>query len=201
MKRHHYLFSAMLLVLAACSNKDKGIAPNYKVDENASVITWKGSAPTHFHKGSFKVSGSLLTNGDDRVTGGDFTIPIASIDNEDLSGPPKLQLLNHLKSDTFFNVPMYPEAKFHVTKVEDFKEASVPGINAKISGEFTMIGQTHPLSFPAAIQVTKDKISATGSLKLPRLDWGMNAYSDPAGPLYILPEIEISIDIKGTPAK
>ncbi len=75
MKRHHFLPATMLMLLAACSNKDNGIPPNYKVDETNSGIEWKGSAPTHFHKGTFKVTGNLATNGTDKVTGATSSSP------------------------------------------------------------------------------------------------------------------------------
>lgn len=200
MKRHHFL-PATLLLLAACSNKDKGIAPNFKVDEARSVVEWKGSAPTHFHKGTFRVTGNLLTNGTDKITGGDFVIPIASIDNIDLQGVPKQQLLDHLKSDEFFHIALHPDAKFRITKIEDFHASGVPNVNAKITGDFTMVGQTHPIHFPANVQVSKDKITAEGTFQLKRLDWGMNSYNDPTKELYILPDVDITVKLQGTPAR
>lgn len=64
-----------------------------------------------------------------------------------------------------------------------------------ITGAFSMIGQTHSISFPAVIQTDLNHISAEASFKLNRLEWGMNNYNDPQQGLYILPEIDITLKI------
>lgn len=199
MKVNTILKGSILLLLAACSGKDEAIAQKFKVDESVSVAEWKGSAPTHFHKGSFKVTGDFVTNGTKKLTGGNFTIPIASIENFDLEGVPKQELLTHLKSPAFFNLAVYPTATFKITKIEDHKDAAT-GANAMVTGEFTMIGQTHPLRIPAKITITKDKIQVTATFKLNRLTWGMNSFNDPKETLYILPDIDITLNIQAKPS-
>lgn len=194
MKRISYLRIMAFCALAACSQKDTNTTTAYKVNESQSSIEWKGSAPTHFHRGAFKVSGTLQTNKERKITGGDFNIPIASISNFDLSGEEQNELLKHLKSSDFFNVAIHPEARFHITKVEDYTDASSPA-NAKITGEFTMIGATHSISFPAIVKVENGKLSAEGNFTLNRLNWGMNSYNDPEKGLYILPDVDLVIKI------
>lgn len=196
MKINNYFKGGLLLLLAACSKKDDPIAQKFNVDESVSVAEWRGSAPTHYHTGSFKVKGSFQTNGTKQVTGGDFTIPIASIENFDLTGVPKTELLDHLKSPDFFNLALHPTATFHITKVE-------PGTNnrATVTGDFTMLGQKHPVQIPAKIVVEKDRLYVEGTFNLNRLTWGMNKYNDPAGTLYILPDVVITLKVQGTPSK
>ncbi|MBX3254867.1 MAG: YceI family protein [Chitinophagaceae bacterium] len=195
MKRKDYGVLIALAVLAACSNKETTGIVKTKADEGRSAVEWKGSAPTHFHEGAFKVSGNLHTNGKGSITGGDFTIPIASISNFDLTNEAEReQLLTHLKSPDFFNMVVYPDAKFHITKVEEYKDAS-SSANTMITGDFTMIGQTHSIRIPAVIKTINDSISAEGSFTLNRLQWGMNSFNDPEQGLYILPDVDITLKL------
>lgn len=195
MKRKDYCVLIALAALAACSHKESNGTVEMKADEGRSAIAWKGSAPTHFHVGAFKVSGSLRTNGKGKITGGDFSIPIASISNFDLTDPAEREaLLNHLKSPDFFNMLVYPDAKFHITKVEAYKDASSTA-NSMITGDFTMIGQTHSIRIPAVIKTINDSISAEGSFKLNRLQWGMNSFNDPGQELYILPDVDVTLKL------
>lgn len=200
MKMKIYHCSFALLLLAACS-KSKTTAPtNFKVDEGQSAVEWKGSAPDHFHTGAFKVSGTFNTNDGGEVTAGSFSIPIASITNFDVTDPAtQKQLLDHLKSPDFFNLAIHPDAVFRITKVENQQETT-SSANVKVTGDFTMIGQTHPISFPATILKQGDQISVQGVFKLNRLQWGMNSFSDPQGTLYILPDVDITLKIYGMPS-
>lgn len=195
MKRKDYGLVIALAALAACSEKSSTLATDFKADEERSTVEWKGSAPTHFHTGAFKLSGSLETNGNGKITGGNFSIPIASISNFDLTDQAEReQLLNHLKSPDFFNVAMHPEANFHITKVEEYSDVSSPA-NMMVTGDFKMIGKTHSIQFPAVIRSENDQISAEGTFKLNRLQWGMNSFNDPTQGLYILPEVDITLKI------
>ncbi|PUZ27689.1 YceI-like domain-containing protein [Chitinophaga costaii] len=191
-----YVALMAISLFTACSNKEEVTVPTeFKADEETSALEWKGSAPDHFHIGAFKVSGNLQTNGSGKITGGDFTIPIASISNFDLTDAAiREQLLNHLKSPDFFNVAVHPNATFHITKVEPYSNTA-SSANTIISGDFTMIGQTHSIQIPAVIKTENNKISAEGSFKLNRLQWGMNSFNDPEAELYILPDVDITLKL------
>lgn len=192
MKSSIYLKLMALLLIAACSKDDKERV--FKVDETQSKVEWTGSAPTHFHEGTFDVSGSLTGDKNGNISGGDFVIPIASITNSDLQEPAKTQLLTHLKSIDFFNILVHPTAKFHITKVEKLKDGEATG-NVKITGDFTMIGQTHSISFPATKTFNNGILFTEGSFKLNRLQWGMTSFNDPTKPEYLLPDVDITVKV------
>jgi len=104
----------------------------------------------------------------------DVTINPASVDmfHEGLN--------NHLKTADFFNVEQYPEMRFVSERVEVVGEGRF-----KVHGQFTMIGQTHPLSFDVKLNQTGTArggaamagFTATGTLD--RTVYGMN-YGVPA---------------------
>ncbi|MCB1537749.1 MAG: polyisoprenoid-binding protein [Rhodospirillales bacterium] len=84
----------------------------------------------------------------------------------------------HLKSPDFFNVAQYPTMNFASTKVEP-----VDATHAKITGDLTMLGQTHPVTLDVTLNkcgeqaMTKQEtcgFDATGSLK--RTEWGMDKF-------------------------
>jgi polyisoprenoid-binding protein YceI len=193
------LLSAVLVfVLQVGCKKDKTNIQSYRIDNVASKIEWKGSATDHFHVGSFRVEGNFKADDNGRLQSGDFVIPIASIQNYDLPDEPKEQLLAHLKSPDFFNVALHPEATFSITSVASYEgtdPTAVEGANYLITGNFSMIGQTHSLSFPAKVVTEKSGLHTKAAFKLNRLQWGMTSYNDPTEALYILPEVEIKLDI------
>lgn len=199
MKIKHVLFTAMVCSLFSCSRNGAGISTTFEVDAAASSIEWKGAAPDHAHIGAFDVTGSLTADRHGQVKGGAFRIPIASIRDYDLEDPLKEQLLTHLKSADFFNLLIYPEARFQITEVQPYHQkdtTAISGANTLLTGNFTMIGQTHRLGFPAKITMTGDRIQAEAIFNLNRLTWGMSSFSDPEQPLYILPDVAITLHIR-----
>ncbi|RRN76365.1 YceI family protein, partial [Pseudoxanthomonas sp. SGD-10] len=155
-----FLFSAVFLV--SCSNNPKGDKAqttdevegtssvdgnSYQVDPSTSSIKWTGSKVTGSHTGTVAIeSGSIILN-NGQLAGGDFSIDMKSITNEDLQGDAenKAKLEGHLKSDDFFAVDAHPKANFVITEV---KNASSSG--ADVSGNLTLRGVTKNITFPVS---------------------------------------------------
>lgn len=189
-----------LTLLMSCQ-KDEKTTSTYIVKEDASKVEWKGSATDHFHEGSFDVEGELKMNDKGEVSAGDFIIPIASISNYDLPEGPREELLRHLKSPDFFNLALHPNAKFHITSVSPYlggSDSAVKGANYLVTGDFSMIGQTHEISFPAKITSDGATVHTDAYFKINKLKWGMTSYNDPEESLYLLPEVEITLNITST---
>jgi polyisoprenoid-binding protein YceI len=189
---------ATLMTLMASCEKNKETATTYEVNNTTSVAEWKGATPDHFHVGSFEVKGSLTTTPSGSIKDGSFVIPIASIKNFDLPDEVKPQLLEHLKSPDFFNMALHPNAEFKITKVQPYTKgegSAIAGANYLITGDFSMIGQTHSISFPTKITYTADSLKAEATFQLDRTKWGMNSYSDPNQELYIYPNVDMHLKI------
>ena len=194
------VFSAALIVLVAATscNKTKDKQSRFELNDQTSVAEWKGATPDHFHVGNFQVKGSMLVAADNSIHSGNFVIPISSITDFDLPEEIKPQLLNHLKSADFFNMALHPDAKFEITKIEAYttpKEGAVEGANKLVTGNFTMVGQTHPITFPAKIVMVQDSLKVESKLKIDRTKWGMTKYSDAAAPDYIIPNADIHLKL------
>ncbi|GAB3166482.1 YceI family protein [Telluribacter humicola] len=173
----------------------------YVLNEETSVVEWKGFMPGTFNEGSFSVKSEGLEAEGGKIKGGTFIIPIASIKNFNLPDAVKPQLLDHLKSPDFFNMALHPEATFTITKLTPYNKkdtAAVAGANYLVTGDFTMLGKTNPITFPAKIQLDGQKLVTEAKFKLDRTRWGMNYATDPkAEGHYILPEVAIHLKVAG----
>jgi len=195
-------FALLIAVMSACKKTDHPVS-TYEINSNTSKIEWKGTPTDHFHVGSFDLSGDLTVAGT-VVKSGEFTIPISSIADYDLPDPVRQQLLDDLKSANFFNILIHPESKFQITDVEPYVGAdtgAVQGANYLVTGDFTMIGETHQLSFPAKITIAGDSLKTEATFKLDRTKWGMNIYTDSTQKLYIYPNVDISLHIQAGKTK
>jgi polyisoprenoid-binding protein YceI len=189
------LFAA--IPFASCK-KDKHDDVKYEVNSNSSVALWRGSTSATSNNGSFDVSSTSLVTNNNRVIKGSFVIPIVSVKNFNLpDNGTREMFLNHLKSADFFNLAMHPTATFELRDVQPYignGETAVAGANQFVTGDFSMIGKTLGLSFPAKIVFVNDSLKVEATFKLDRTKWGMNYSSDPAlGEHYINKDVEIHL--------
>ena len=146
----------------------------FKIDPTASSLAWKGSKKMgSSHNGAIAIKeGTVTFDKKGQLTSGNFVADMNTISNEDLKGSPDYQkkLVGHLASPDFFNVSKFPTASFKITSVKaDPKNKNEVTVN----GEFTMIGKTNPISFPAKISMDKGVASGEATLKIDRTKWGL----------------------------
>ena len=144
----------------------------YKVDSAASTINWKASKKMgSTHHGQIKLkSGEISLDKEGKLSDGNFSVDMSTISNEDLKDKAEYQkkLVTHLSSDDFFNVAKFPEASFKIKKVTAATKTS-----AQISGDLTIIGQTHSVEFPAKIASEKGLLTGEGTVIIDRTKWGL----------------------------
>jgi polyisoprenoid-binding protein YceI len=188
-------------LMVACNPQKVSTKEQFALNEAVSVAEWKGATSNTENTGSFAVKSEGLEAEDGRIKKGKFIIPIASIKNFNLPDPVKPQLLDHLKSPDFFNMVLYPEATFTVTSVVPYtgqEAGAIAGANYRVSGDFTMLGKTNPVSFPAKILITGDKLTTEATFKIDRTKWGMTYATDPAlKEHYIFPDVAIHLKLEG----
>jgi polyisoprenoid-binding protein YceI len=184
------IFAILLTIIFASSAQ---AADNYEFDANHVNIIWFAN---HFGfsnpSGKFTdVSGKVvLDEKNPQNSSLDVTIKINSLS----TGLPKFD--NHLKSADFLNADKYPTAKFVSTSVK------LTGKNkAKVSGDFTLLGVTKPLTLDVTLnklglnQFTQKKsagFSAKASFKRSDfgIDYGIPGVSDE---VRLLIEAELNI--------
>lgn len=194
-----FLASIVALGLFTVSFNERTDNLNYALDVENSSIEWNGATAKVSHQGSFQLNSQGLEVVDGRILGGTFVIPIASIQNFDLPKAVKPILLKHLKSEDFFNMALYPEASFTITEVsplDSLTEGAVEGANMLVTGDFTMIGSTNSLSFPAKVIFEGNKLEVEALFQIDRTKWGMTYATNPEKERqYIYPEVDIHLKV------
>ena len=138
-------------------------AAEFKLTGDNTTVKFLGSKKDGKHQGSFpKLSGTFSVDGDVTKAKLEVTLDIDSIATD----TPKLTA--HLKSPDFFDAKRFTEAKF----VSKSIKASADGY--VVSGDLTLHGVTHALSFPAKIDVTAGGVTVSSQFDLNRHEWGIS---------------------------
>jgi polyisoprenoid-binding protein YceI len=124
----------------------------------------------------------------------DATVPVAGI----ATGNAKLD--EHMKTPDFFDEAKFPDVKFHATKIERTGPKT-----ARITGDLTMLGATHPVTLEAEFlqagpqpffHVYEVGFAAHGELK--RSQWGMSKFtSAPNLPGFVPVSDEVKLQLEG----
>ncbi len=92
------------------------------------------------------------------------------------------KLTGHLKSGDFFNVNEHPTAKFESTSIVDNGDGTVT-----ITGDLTLLGQTHEISFPATVDAS-DGLQLDAAFSIDRTQFGMDYGTD-----NVMKEVEMTV--------
>lgn len=136
------------------------------IDTTASTVNWTGSKElvSGSHSGTVALSNGYLTMDGEKITGGEFTINMESIQNTDLTDAAmKDKLVGHLKSPDFFDVANHKEAKFVITKV-----TAKSATEQVFEGNLTLRGKTQPIKVPATLKKDGKTWVASGKLEIDR---------------------------------
>jgi polyisoprenoid-binding protein YceI len=137
---------------------------NFEIAVAQSNIDWTGRKVTGAHWGTIAVKQGSLSVSDGRLSGGQFVIDTASIKILDVTDPAtNAQFYGHLASDDFFSIDQYPEASFEITSVN----------NNHVTGNLTIKGITHSISFDANVSIAGDTLTASGKIVVDRTKYGI----------------------------
>lgn len=138
-------------------------AADFNIDKDASKIEWHAEKVTGKHDGFVNVKSGSINVDKTMIKNGEFVIDMKSISNTDIEDDGyKAKLENHLKSEDFFSVEKFPEAKFVITKVEK------KGKMQNVTGNMTIKGITQKVTFPAEVTVSQDALTAIATIKIDR---------------------------------
>lgn len=155
--------SKLLACVAAVGLSGLALGAPMTIDTQKSEIEWIGKKVSGEHNGTLMLESGKFDL--DKGTG-NFVIDMKSINNKDLDGEWKQKLEGHLKSDDFFNVEKYPQAKFVLKKATKQKDGKY-----KMTGDLTVKGITKPVEFDATME-EKDKMKwLMADFQIDRLKW------------------------------
>jgi polyisoprenoid-binding protein YceI len=182
------LKSLSILFLILVSFFD-GNAQTSKIDVSKSTIHWIGKKITGEHAGSIKFKDGYLVFKDKKLVGGNFTVDMTTLSNDDQTGTSKQKLEGHLKSEDFFNTATY------TTSILVFKSIASKGNNTYlVTGDLTIKGNTNSIQFDLAI-VDKKKAKATLTINRTKYDikYGSGSYFDDLGDKTIYDDFELNV--------
>jgi polyisoprenoid-binding protein YceI len=139
-------------------------ATEYTVNKPNTTVKWKGEKVVGEHYGTIELKSGVLQTENDRINSGTFLMDMTSIVNEDLSNETmNKKLVDHLKSDDFFSVSKYPVSSFVLKEVKP-KSDNV----YTFTGDLTIKGITHTVTFDATVQYFPGKVTALGKIEVDR---------------------------------
>ena len=145
----------------------------YAVSTSSSSLGWEGSRPLipgYKDNGTIAIQGGSLEVSGGVITGGSFTIDMGTITAVSTGrGNGEDMLSRHLKSADFFDAENFPTSTFTITN------ATADGM---ITGNLTIKGETHPISFPATLSQNGDTITAQAEVEVDRTTWNVRYGSD-----------------------
>ena len=191
----HYSFFTLLLM--AGSIPLLTAQTRYTVSVSDSHIKWTGSKSMGGeHHGTVKLnSGKLVFNKQNQLMDGDFRADMTSIAVEDITGAMADKLSGHLFSTDFFGVESHPTSSFDITSVK------VTGTGkANVTGNLTIKGKTHPVTFPATYTVQSNgTATAAGTVTVDRtlydIRYGSSSVFDNLGDKAISDEFKLDIKL------
>ena len=184
----------------------------YKLDTNASKLEWVATKVSGFHSGNVPIKSGEIQAKDNNVVSGNFVLAMKDIA---VTGPKEndaasnTKLLNHLKSNDFFEVETNPEAVFQISSVAPFsgsvKDSTDPRQDEiskykvadpthTVSGNLTIKGVTKNISFPAKVNITGNSLTALAKFNINRKEWNIVYPGKPDD--LIRDDIHIGLSIK-----
>lgn len=153
--------------LSDISTKDENIDGSKEFNLEKSEANWTGSKKlitTWIDKGTIKIKSgnALFDNG--ALVGGMVVFDMKSIVAVSTGkGDGQDKLSEHLRSDDFFGVEKYPEAKFVITSAEH-----VAGDTYMLTGDLTVKQTTAPATFPVEVVTTNGIVVIEGTATIDR---------------------------------
>lgn len=168
------LFTSIGLLTFSTAYISAQTKTEFKTDPKKSKVNWVGKKPTGQHNGTVNISNGILVVEKDEIISGNFTIDLNTILVVDLEpGTLNNKLVGHLKSEDFFNVEKFPIVKFKLSKAVKKDNA-----NYILTGDLTMKGITHPVTFGATVNINKGSLTAKSSeIILDRVKWDVKTMS------------------------
>ena len=160
MKKILYLFVAITTFACNTTTKKEEKKNDVAVQDTSlsfnlenSNIKWTGTELTSkIHYGSLKLTQANLVIVDSKITSGEFTVDMTSLNVEDLEGEWKERLEGHLSSDDFFSIEKFQTASL---KVLNSNSLEMEVLTLMVSSQSkTLLTQLNLLSLKMMITIT-----------------------------------------------
>jgi len=206
--KYNYLFLVLITLFSSCEKKkdvsevvksESLISPakgNYKLDISKSTLSWIGKEiTTKTHTGTIDIKSGKIRVEENKSVSGEVLLSMITLNVTDLEGKSKEYLEGHLKSEDFFGVNDFPEAKL------TFKSNNLSKDQNRLSfdGELTIKSITEKVTFDAVLKKENPFLEADASLTFDRTKFNVRyrsgSFFDDLGDKLILDDIKVNMNI------
>ena len=145
----------------------------FPIDLDESRIEWTGRNLLKRHWGTLKLTSGNITVAGGKPVSGEFIIDMNSIQCLDLEGNDSHDvLIQHLKSDDFFDVGSYPECRVSIISSELIQNASQGSPNLNLDLNIRLKDVRSMISVKSTAGITPEgKLAAQASFSFDRTMW------------------------------
>jgi len=189
------ILSFVIFILLSVPSKAQEVV-QVRIDNKKSEVKWKGTKMRGLgkHEGVLTIKEGYFETRDNILIGGEIVFDMNTIRVTDIpkhEPVPRRRLNNHLKSDDFFGVEEFPEAKFSILKVLNSTEQQFIA-----EGELSIRDVTDKISVVLEITTQGSEIKAISStIKFDRFNWNVGYTGSWIDRTLVDKEIEINIVI------
>jgi rhodanese-related sulfurtransferase/polyisoprenoid-binding protein YceI len=146
-----------------------------EIDAAESRVEWLGRNLLNKHYGQIALKSGELRFDRGQLVTGEFTLDMRAIKCQDLEGDPLHDvLIAHLMSHDFFDVDLYPEARFVIIATEPVAGATPGAPNLAVRGELTLKNVSRAVNFVATSGLTTEgKPAAQSAFPIDRTQWNV----------------------------
>jgi polyisoprenoid-binding protein YceI len=139
--------------------------------------------------------------GDQGLVGAEIEMDMTTITDTDMERQWAAELEDHLRSPDFFNTTAFRTATFRTTHVAPIDDAGAGKPNYRVTGDLTIKGITHPVTFDVLAWKDNRTVHVTGTLLFDRTLYDIKSRSgrffDSLGDRMIDDMVELTFDVTG----
>ena len=169
----------------------------FQIQKSSSTVNWTGKKVLGLHTGSINVACGSIELENNKINGGKIVIDMTSIIITDIDDPKTNQdFKGHLFNDDFFSVDKFSTSQLTIN------EGTALGNNQfQLKGVLTIKDISHPVSFPAKVEVFTDTLHSLGEIVIDRtlynIRYGSGKFIDNLGDKLIHDDFVLQFKLVG----
>lgn len=162
------LGAALLFTLSSQATDEKGTA---KVNKESSTVHWSGKKITgKTHSGTLGVQSGSISYADGLISSASIVLDMENmLCTDEMDQQSKNSLIGHLQNEDFFNTAEFLTSSFTLSSFTLIK-----GESYQVTGELTIKGISHEITFPANVKMSDDSIIIDAEVVFDRTKWGIH---------------------------
>jgi polyisoprenoid-binding protein YceI len=169
MKKIIIALGVMILIVAAWLAYNHFRVDEPPINKEQSEVAWSAKSVSGGHYGKVGIKDAKVSFQGGKLTGGYVTMDMQNITVEDIDDPQgKIDFIGHIANEDFFEVNLYPEAKFTITEAKPEKENEF-----LVTGDLNIKNITQPVTATVKIVKRNEQQFAEATLTIDRTLFGV----------------------------